>query len=265
MISHASPLILIATAASLFAGGIAKGMLGVGLSMIALPLLYTALPIRDAVAVMYGPLLIMNVWQTFQGGWFRVALKNFWPMMLAVLGGSWLGAKALVGIDANTLQIVVGAAVAGFSLVNLLQPKLSVSPKHALWISIVVGIVGGFFGGLTLFIGPAVIMFLVALRVPKNEFIGTIALVYLLGIILAGVTYIAEGLLRAEHIVPTAVACVPVFVGMLAGQWIRGRVDEDTFRKVLLIAMIVIGVNMIGTPYGYDIASLINMVRRTLV
>jgi uncharacterized membrane protein YfcA len=32
---------------------------------------------------------------------------------------------------------------------------------------------------------------------------------------------------------------------MLAGQWIRGRVNEDTFRKVLLIAMIVIGINMV--------------------
>jgi len=244
MIADTSSFILIATAAALFAGGLAKGMLGVGLSMIALPLLYTALPIRDAVAIMYGPLLVMNVWQTFQGGWFLTAFKKFWPMMLAVVAGSWLGAKALVGIDAKTLQIIVGASVAGFSLVNLLQPKLSVPPKHALWLSIVVGVVGGFFGGLTLFIGPAVIMFMVALRVPKDEFIGTIALVYLLGIILAGVTYVAEGLLRVEHIVPTALACVPVFLGMLAGQWIRGRVNEDTFRKVLLIAMIVIGLNM---------------------
>jgi uncharacterized protein len=245
MIADTSSFILIAVAAALFAGGLAKGMLGVGLSMIALPLLYTALPIRDAVAIMYGPLLVMNVWQTFQGGWFLTAFKNFWPMMLAVVAGSWLGAKALVGIDAKTLQIIVGASVAGFSLVNLLQPKLSVPPKHALWLSIVVGIVGGFFGGLTLFIGPAVIMFMVALRVPKDEFIGTIALVYLLGIILAGATYVAEGLLRVEHIVPTALACVPVFIGMLAGQWIRGRVNEDTFRKVLLIAMIVIGINMV--------------------
>jgi uncharacterized protein len=245
MIADASTFIIIACAAALFAGGLSKGMLGVGLSMIALPLLYVILPIRDAIAVMYGPLLIMNVWQTFQGGWFLVAIKKFWPMTLAVVAGTWLGAKTLVGIDNQTLQIVVGITVAGFSLVNLLQPKLSVPQRHALWLSLVVGVIGGFFGGLTLFIGPAVIMFLVALRTPKDEFIGTIALVYLLGIILAGVTYVHEGLLRAEHIVPTALACVPVFVGMLAGQWIRGRVNEDTFRKALLIAMVLIGLNMI--------------------
>ena len=245
MIADASTFVIIAATAALFAGGLAKGVLGVGLPMIALPLLYTSLPIREAVAIMYGPVLLMNVWQAFQGGWFLTALRKFWPMMTAVVAGTWLGAKALVGIDATTLQVIVGATVAGFSLVNLLQPKLAVSPKHFLWLSVVVGVTGGFFGGLTLFIGPAVIMFMVALRIPKEEFIGTIGLVYLLGIIPTGITYVAEGVLRAEHIVPTLIACVPVFVGMLAGQWIRGRVNEDTFRKTLLVALVLIGLNMV--------------------
>jgi uncharacterized membrane protein YfcA len=245
MIADASTFVLIAAIAALFAGGLAKGVLGVGLPMIALPLLYTSVPIREAVALMYGPVLVMNLWQTFQGGYFLIALKKFWPMMVAVAAGTWLGTKALVGIDSQTLQIVVGITVAGFSLVNLLQPKLTVPAKHALWLSIVVGLTGGFFGGLTLFVGPAVIMFMVALRVPKEEFIGTIALVYLLGIIPTGISYVAEGVLRAEHIVPTVIACVPVFFGMLFGQWIRIRINEDTFRKVLLVAMVLIGLNMV--------------------
>jgi uncharacterized membrane protein YfcA len=236
---------LIAAAAALFAGGLAKGVLGVGLPMIALPLLYTSVPIREGVALMYGPVLVMNIWQTFQGGFFRMALRKFWPMMVAVVAGTWLGAKTLVGIDSQTLQVVVGITVAGFSLINLLQPKLQVPDRHRVWLSIVVGLVGGFFGGLTLFVGPAVIMFMVALRVPKDEFIGTIALVYLLGVIPTGITYAAEGVLRTEHIVPTLLACVPVFVGMLAGQWIRGRINEETFRKVLLIALVLIGLNMV--------------------
>ncbi len=245
MFIDAGPMLLIAAIAALLAGGIAKGILGVGLPMIALPLLYTSVPIREAIALMYGPVLVMNVWQTFQGGYFKVALKKFWPMMVAVIIGTWLGAKTLVGIDSSLLQIVVGTTVIVFSLVNLLQPKLAIPERHALWISIIVGLIGGFFGGLTLFIGPTVIMFLVALRTPKDEFIGTVALVYLLGIIPTGITYVAEGVLRAEHIVPTLVACIPVFVGMLAGQWIRSRVNEVTFRKVLLIAMVVIGLNMV--------------------
>lgn len=245
MIAHANTFLIVAATLALFAGGLSKGLLGVGLSMISLPLLYMVLPVRDAIAVMYGPLLVMNVWQTFQGGWFLTAVRKFWPLALAVVAGTWLGAKTLVSIDAKTLEAIVGFAVAGFSLINLLQPKLSIPQRHALWLSIVVGLIGGFFGGLTLFIGPAVIMFLVALKTPKDEFIGSIALVYLLGIVFAGVTYVSEGVLRAEHAVPTLLACVPVFAGTLAGQWIRGRVNEGTFRNLLLIAMVLIGLNMV--------------------
>ena len=245
MTLDASPLLLAAAALALLVGGLSKGVLGVGLPMIALPLLYTSVPIREAVAVMYGPVLVMNLWQTFQGGYFLVALRKFWPMMISVVLGTWLGAKTLVSIDSNVLQIVVGATVAVFSLINLLQPKLTVPERHALWLSVLVGITGGFFGGLTLFIGPAVIMFMVALRIPKEEFIGTIGLVYLLGVIPTGISYIVEGVIRSEHIVPTLVACVPVFVGMLIGQWVRHRINEDTFRKVLLIAMVIIGLNMV--------------------
>ena len=90
MTFDASPWMLVAAVAALLAGGVAKGILGVGLPMIALPLLYTSIPIREAVALMYGPVLVMNVWQTFQGGYFATALRKYWPMMAAVAAGTVL-------------------------------------------------------------------------------------------------------------------------------------------------------------------------------
>lgn len=236
---------ILACAGALLAGGWIKGMLGVGLPMVAIPLMASFIPVRDAIAIMYVPVLITNLWQTFQSGYFLVALKRFWPMMVAVILGTWFGSKALVAIDTRWLEGIVGASVAGFSLVNLLNPTFRVPERHALWISLVIGITGGFFGGLTLFIGPAVIMFLVSLHVPKEEFIGTIALVYLLGIVPTGVFYIIDGTLRQEHTLPTLLACLPVIAGMVIGTLIRGRINEILFRKILLLTLVIIWLNMI--------------------
>lgn len=238
-------LSILACAGALLAGGWIKGMLGVGLPMVAIPLMASFIPVRDAIAIMYAPVLITNLWQTFQGGYFLVALKRFWPMMAAVILGTWFGSKTLVTIDTRWLAGIVGASVAAFSLVNLLNPTFRVPERHALWISLIIGITGGFFGGLTLFIGPAVIMFLVSLHVPKEEFIGTIALVYLLGIVPTGVFYIIDGTLRQEHFLPTLLACLPVIGGMIIGTVIRGRINEILFRKFLLVTLVVIGLNMI--------------------
>lgn len=238
-------LSILACAVALLAGGWIKGMLGVGLPMVAIPLMASFIPVRDAIAIMYAPVLVTNLWQAVQGGYFLIALKRFWPMMVAVILGTWFGSKALVTIDTRWLEGIVGASVAAFSLVNLLNPTFRVPERHTLWISLVIGITGGFFGGLTLFIGPAVIMFLVSLHVPKEEFIGTIALVYLLGIVPTGLFYIIDGTLRQEHAVPTLLACLPVIGGMVIGTMIRGHINEILFRKFLLITLVVIGLNLI--------------------
>lgn len=236
---------ILACAGALLAGGWVKGMLGVGLPMVAIPLMASFIPLRDAIAIMYGPVLITNLYQAFQGGYFLTAIKRFWPMMLAVVLGTWFGSKALVSIDPRWLEGIVGASVAAFSLVNLTNPTFRVAERHALWISLIIGITGGFFGGLTLFIGPAVIMFLVSLHVPKEEFIGTIGLVYLLGLLPTGVFYVIEGTLRQDHLWPTLLACIPVIAGMAIGTLIRGHINEILFRKILLITLVVIGLNMI--------------------
>jgi uncharacterized membrane protein YfcA len=236
---------ILACAGALLAGGWIKGMLGVGLPMVAIPLMAAFIPLREAIAIMYGPVLLANAWQALRSGYFLTALKRFWPMMASVVVGTWFGSKMLVTIDPRWLEGIVGASVAGFSLVTLLNPTFRVSERHALWISLIIGITGGFFGGLTLFIGPAVIMFLVALHVQKEEFIGTITLVYLLGVVPTGVFYVIDGTLRQEHLVPTLLACIPVIGGMVIGTLIRGHINEILFRKILLITLVVIGLNMI--------------------
>lgn len=236
---------LIACAAALLAGGWIKGMIGVGLPMVAIPLMAAFIPVRDAIAIMYFPVLVTNLYQASQGGYFVSALKRFWPMMILIVAGTWFGAKTLVVIDTIWLEGIVGATVAGFSLINLLNPTFRIAARHELWLSLVIGIVGGFFGGLTLFVGPALIMFLVSLHVAKEEFIGTVGLVYLLALIPTGVFYLIDGTLRQEHLLPTLAATVPVILGMVIGTLIRGHINETLFRKILLITLVVIGLNMV--------------------
>lgn len=240
-----STLVLVGLAVALFGGGLVKGLTGVGLPMLAIPLMAASIPLRDAIALMYGPVLITNLWQAFQGGFFQAALKRWWPMMACVVVGTWFGSKALVSMDPQVLESVVGATVAGFSLVNLLNPSFRIAERHALWLSLIIGVTGGFFGGLTLFVGPAVIMFLVSLHVPKEEFIGTIALIYLLGLIPTGIFYLIDGTLQQQHIIPTILSCIPVVVGMVLGTLIRGHINEILFRKILLIMLVLVGLNMI--------------------
>ncbi len=55
------------------------------------------------------------------------------------------------------------------------------------------------------------------------------------------------GVLRTEHVVPGLAALVPVGAAMMVGRWLRGKFDQERFRKVLLITMVLIGLNLIRT------------------
>ncbi len=236
---------MIVAFAALALGGFSKGVLGVGLPMVTIPVFSTFAPIPDAVALTYIPLLAANLYQALAGGHFTVAIRRFWPMLAATMVAIPLGSFALVRLDAATVAILLGCAVTAFAAASLIRPTMAIAPRFERPVSIAAGALGGFTGGMTLIGGPPVIMLLVALRLNKEEFIGIIGLVYLTQLIPAGFSLAGMGVLRAEHVVPGLAALIPVGAGLLIGQWVRKRIDQERFRKVLLVSMVMIGLNLI--------------------
>ena len=236
--------ILIACAA-LALGGFSKGVLGVGLPMVATPILSIFAPIPDVVAITYFPIIATNVYQAVAGGHLTVAARRFWPMIVAILIAVPIGTFSLVRLSAGTVAAMLGVAVTAFALISLTNPSLRVAGRWETPLSILAGAVGGYFGGMVLIGGPPVIMLMVALHLKKDEFIGCIGLVYLTMLIPAGISLIALDVLRPEHVLPGLLSLIPVAAALLFGQWVRGKIDQDRFRKVLLFSMILIGLNLI--------------------
>jgi hypothetical protein len=231
--------------ATLVFGGFSKGVLGVGLPMVAIPILSTFLPIRDVVAIIYFPILATNIWQAFNGGYLMATVRRFWPMLLIMVTTIWLGTLSLKSLDPKVISVLLGVAVAVFALTSLINPRFRVAPRHEVPASLVAGSVGGYFGGLALIGGPPVIMLMVALHLKKEEFIGAMGLFYLTMLIPAGFILAGLGVLETHHVTPGLLTLAPVMAGLAAGQWLRGRIDQDRFRKILLGSMVLIGLNLI--------------------
>ena len=240
----ATSTILIACAA-LIVGGLSKGVLGVGLPMVATPIISTFAPIPEVIAVMYFPLLATNAYQAITGGHLIVAFRRFWPMLLTIAAMVPLGTYSLVRFSAGSVAVILGVAVAVFALSSLLKPALHVPKRLERPLSLVAGAIGGYFSGMVLIGGPSVIILMVALRLKKEEFVGTVGLVYLFLLIPAGVSLTSMGVIRSEHVFPGLLALIPVGAALLAGQWLRGKFDQGRFRTVLLLFMVLIGLNLI--------------------
>lgn len=240
-----SLLTLVWCAVTLVLAGTVKGVLGIGLPLVSIPLLALVMHVPQAVALLPVPILISNIWQAFYGGFFSRAVHRFWLLILALIVGTVVGVKVLASVDPRVLYGLIGLIVVVFSLTNHFQPQLRL-PAHAeKRLGLVIGLASGVLGGLSSIFGPALIMFLVALRLSKDEFVGTIATFYLCGAMPLIVALGAFEVMGKQELIWSTLATIPLLLGMLIGQVLRTRLNEGTFRKGLLVMLLLAGLALI--------------------
>ena len=88
-------------------------------------------------------------------------------------------------------------------------------------------------------------IYFVLLRLSKEEFVQAVGLVWFAGSIPLLAAYIDNGLLNEETAWLSVGACLPAFIGLGLGQWVRKRIDQALFRKALLVMLFVVGLNLL--------------------
>lgn len=228
----------------LVAGGV-KGVLGVGLPLVAVPALSHAMPVPTAIAVMTLPILVSNLYQGLDRRLIRPMLARFWPMILAAMASCLATAQLLVTLDERWTSLTLGAIVTAFALFNLFGDRLVLPARLERPLGPFVGLLAGALGGLSNFFGPPMMVYLVSLRLPKEAFVCAIGLAFAAtGLPLWG-TLAAEGVLGAIELLFSALFVLPVMAGVFAGRHLRQVVPQQTFRRVLLVVLVAIGLSLV--------------------
>lgn len=245
------PEILALLASFVFLGGVVKGTLGIGLPLVAVPLMAIFLPVPQAIALMAVPLIASNVYQVAQGAPLFPLLARFWTLFVAIALGGFLGVQWLTTVNADALNIVLGAAVilvAGTYLVDL---AVRIPARFERPAGGVLGFGAGVLGGVSSFIGPPLVIYLVAIDLKKEEFITTVAAGFVAGMIPLQGTLLASGYLNGYGALLSVGAMGPVLAGMHLGRALRDRIPQRLFRNVILAVLLVIGANLIRRGMGF--------------
>ncbi len=233
-------------ALGLVAGGVTKGFAGSGLPTVSVASMAVVIDVPTAVALMPIPLLVANARQAFRGGYMRNAMRRFWPLLVCLPFGAFLGVKVLTGIDPRTVSGLVGAIVVAFALLSQIRFEWRVSARRDRQLQPFVGLGAGVIGGISSIFAPFIVMHLMSLRLPKDEFVGTVGLTYLVGIVPMIFALVGFGRLGQTETLWGAAAVVPVLGGMFLGERLRGRVSETLFRRCLLALLLLAGLNLIA-------------------
>jgi uncharacterized membrane protein YfcA len=236
---------------ALWCGGFIKGALGVGTPLLTVPMMALVLPPQMAIAIMAIPVVVANLWQFAQAERSTAVIARFWPTFLAILVGTWVGVKILSVIDEKTLLVVVGISVIGFALLQGSRFRLHLPDPMVKPAGLFFGGASGLIGGLSSFFGPMLIVYLISIRnLDKNQFVSSISFLYVSAVVPWTVTLYLFGILDQRMLIYSALATIPVTIGLLIGQRIRRRISDARFQYLIIGILVVSGCSMLWRAYN---------------
>lgn len=216
------------------AGGLVKGALGIGLPLVAIPLLSLAMPPHSAIALLAVPVLVSNFWQALEGGRLWASLQRFGGLIAAQFVATVLTVKMTLALSAAQLNVLLAGAVLLAVALMAWNPSLKISTSRERAVGIGVGLISGLLGGVSSLTGPVIITYLMALQLRRDEFVGSISVIYLSGALPLYGAMLIYGRLGTSELIGSFVALIPMAVGLLVGKRIRQRIDDNRFRRLLL-------------------------------
>jgi uncharacterized membrane protein YfcA len=235
---------VVALLIGLFVAGATKGLIGVGMPIVAVPILTLVVDLPIVVGLLSIPLIITNVPQALQGDRVAVVLRRLAPILCGLALGVVIGVHLLATVDPVALKPVVGIVLIVIALLMLLSPHLVVPKAAEPFASPVVGLIGGILGGLAALPGPFVFIYLIALGIKRDQFVQHSSMFLAVAATLMAITLGGGGMMGWSDALISAAASLPIFLGMWVGTFVRQFVSPDLFRKLILGVVVLSGVHL---------------------
>jgi hypothetical protein len=230
------PLFLLAT----FAGAVVAGLSGFAFGLVAASLwLYILTPLQSVTLIVAFGLIVQgySVWK------LRHALdwRKIWPFITGAVLGVPVGVTLLTWSDPHSIRIAVGVFLVLYSLYAFFRPALKPIAAGGGVADAAVGLANGMLAGLT-GLGGILVTIWTGLRgwskdVQRAVFQPVAVAIFLMSALWLG----AKGTITTE----TAKLFVLGLPVVIAGTWIGlklfGRINETTFRKVVLALLFISG------------------------
>jgi uncharacterized membrane protein YfcA len=230
---------------ALLLAGFVKGASGIGFPLIATPMVALLLDIRIAITILIIPNIVMDIAQVFRGGFPAAVLRRFGWFSLMTVVGVFLGTRVLIMLPLRVLNFCLGVMVFVFVISNWLRLEFRISPALEKKLSPPAGLVGGFLNGMTNAGGPALAIYLYSLKLPKMEFIKSIATIFIITKFSQLLAVSTWNLFNWATLSLSSAVTLFVLLGFYGGLKTQDRLDQQTFTRGLLILLFGIGVTLI--------------------
>lgn len=230
--------------AYLFAA-LAKGITGLGFSTTALPILALSVGLKEALPLVVIPSICSNLVVMRQAGRFGETVRRFWPMLLALLPGLFVGLWTLSVVDGVLAGAVLGTILLLWCAFSFSTPDLRLAPSWERPLAPVSGAITGLINGLTGSQVMPAVPFLMMLRLDRDLFIQAVNCSFTLSSVIMAFGLWQLGLFNPDDVIISVLGTGLVFFGVYWGGKIRARLSEELFRNGILGMLSLMGLSLI--------------------
>ncbi len=230
---------------ALGAGAIVKGATGLGLPLVALPVLASFFDVRHAILIMVVPIIVTNIWQIWELRGRREGTGFLIPMLSTGVVGIGLGTWLLAGVPAALLSLGLGVVLLAYIGLRIARPAFALSPRVGMRFAAPVGLAAGFMQGATGLSTPITIPFIHAHHLGREPLVFALSIMFLTFAIVQLIAMWTAQLVDVSHLLEGVVALVPVLVFMPVGNWIGRIMSQRVFNIAVLCLLAAVAANLI--------------------
>lgn len=217
-----------------------------GLGLLAVVLFAQIMPAKQATGIVL-PLLIFGDVIAVASYRRHTQFRFLWKLFPWTAAGVFLGYFALQRINDHQAKVLIGSIILGLLCVHLARRRGVVKEEgeHAAWFAPLIGVLAGFTTLVANAAGPLMVIYLLAMRLPKMEFVGTGAVFFLL-LNLFKVPFMIKLNLITEPSFAMNLWLAPcVVLGAYAGRKVLVKIDQRVFENLALALSAVAGAKLL--------------------
>lgn len=237
---------------ALAAGGLVKGLTGVGLPLLAVPLLSSFLGVERAVLILVIPAVVLNAYQAFVHRDDASAVPE-WPRLVAAgVPGAALGAAALHFASERLLSAALGIWILVYLVFRQQHPSFSLTLAARRRWSPLVGAVAGALQASTGISAPVIAAYAASLGLTPSAYIFAVSAPF--GAFAAAhlVVVTASGVYDAELAAQSAFAVLPAIAAIALGARLRARISPHAFDITIRAVLAVMALKLLHTAWRFD-------------
>ena len=148
------------------------------------------------------------------------------------------------------MLILVGAAVIAFAILQGSSYRMHLSERGIRPAGLLFGGAAGVIGGVSSFFGPMLITYLISIKgLSKNQFVSSISFLYISAVIPWAIALYLYDILDQSLLIYSTFATLPVTLGLVTGQKMRGRISEIRFKYLIIGILMLSGAAMLWRAF----------------